>query len=74
MKDSYGKDVINVYIPTVTYAEIYKKMVNASEFTAFAEGGEIVDHSQGLTSFLCQKGNKEGDLQVSGHYSFLGTP
>ena len=64
LKDSYAKTVVNVYIPTNIYSTIHKNMVNASEFDQFAQGTEIIDHAQGLTSFLCQKANKENDLQI----------
>jgi hypothetical protein len=64
LKDSYARNVVNIYIPTETYSEIYKRMVRASEFDAFAQGNEIIDHAQGLTSFLCQKGTKDSDLQI----------
>jgi hypothetical protein len=61
---SYGHSTVNVYIPTDTFQHIYNGMVGASEFDQFCDGKEIVDHQQGLTSFLCQKGTKDTELQV----------
>ena len=50
LKNTYAKDCVNVYIPTDTYGCIHKQMTEVSEFNAFAQGGEIIDHTQGLTS------------------------
>jgi hypothetical protein len=59
LQESYGRDLVNVYIPTLTTKEIHAAMQGASDFTkGFAQGKEIVDHEQGLTSFLCQKVDK----------------
>jgi hypothetical protein len=64
LADSYGDGIVNIYIPSHTYGAIYKKLVAASEFDNFAEGSEILDHRQGLTSFLCQKGDKTSPLTI----------
>ena len=52
LADKYGDCIINVYISTPTYQEIYTRMILASEFGNFAEGSEIIDHKEGLTLFL----------------------
>ena len=74
LKDSYGQSLVNMYVPTVTFAALHVKMTELSEVTSFAEGGEIVDHKQGLTSFLCQKVVKDRPLlQVVMSESILRT-
>ena len=43
---------------------IHERMQGLGKYDNFAQGKEIVDHAQGLTSFLCQKGTK-GPLKVT---------
>ena len=43
---------------------IYERMQGLGKYDTFAQGKEIVDHAQGLTLFLCQKGTN-GPLKVT---------
>jgi len=72
LKNTYAKDCVNVYIPTDTYGCIHKQMTEVSEFNAFAQGGEIIDRAQGLTSFLCQNADKSSGLTVVMYQKVLG--
>ena len=53
--DSYRKTLVNMSIATNTYKAIHQTMLERVDFNSFADGSEITDHKQGLTSILCQK-------------------
>ena len=48
---NYGKSLVNVYIPTTIVNYLFKAVKDKTGMN-IAEGKEIVDMSQGLTSFL----------------------